>query len=257
MLAEGAPVGARLLLGAALFGLGAALNGACALGTVAQLTRGRGDFLGTLAGLGLGAAAAIRLGIGTRPALPSAVAAPGWLGFAALAVFAAVALPVTGHLRRSRLLLRPRLTTVLGFVILGVCGGLLNATAGDWTYTSLLTGAAGGALGASGRDPMAVTAACAVAIFAGGLVAAARSGRLAPARPTLRSAAPKLAGGAMMSFGAMMIPGGNDMLLFAGLPSLDPGAWLAYAAMIGSLVLALTARRRWLSPRAPVARLRP
>ena len=55
MLAEDAPVTWTVLVGGALFGIGAALNGACVLGTVAQLTRGRTDYLATLAGITLGA----------------------------------------------------------------------------------------------------------------------------------------------------------------------------------------------------------
>ena len=100
MLSEDAPVTWTVLAGGALFGIGAALNGACALGTVAQLTRGRTDYLATLVGIILGAMMAIRLRVHSEATIPSILSKPNWLGWAALVAFGAVVLPVFQHVKR-------------------------------------------------------------------------------------------------------------------------------------------------------------
>ena len=115
MLAEDTPVTWTVLVGGALFGIGAGLNGACALGTVAQLTRGRTDYIATLVGITLGAMAAIRIGVHSEATIPSILFKPNWLGWAALVAFGAVAVPVIQHMRRIGRSPRLRLTTVLSF----------------------------------------------------------------------------------------------------------------------------------------------
>ena len=243
MLAEDAPVTWTVLAGGALFGMGAGLNGACALGTVAQLTRGRTEYLATLVGIFLGAIAAVRLGIRSDATIPSILSKPGWLGWAALAAFGAIALPVVQHMRRAGRSPRLRLTTVVSFAVLGICGGILHGTAGEWTYTSLLAGAAQPAVDPALPQSHTVALVCTLALFAGGISAAVRLRRFALARPRAWPCAAKLAGGATMSFAATMIPGGNDMLLLSGLPSLNSNAWAAYVAMMAALSLLLLLRR--------------
>ena len=46
-----------------------------------------------------------------------------------------------------------------------------------------------------------------------------------------------------MGVAAMIISGGNDMLLLSGLPSLSGNAWAAYAAMMAALLALLSLRR--------------
>jgi uncharacterized protein len=245
MLAEAAPVTWTVLAGGTLFGVGAALNGACALGTMAKLTCGRTEYLATLGGIVLGAIAALRLGVHSEATMPSIIAQPGWLGWAAWLAFGVAALPAVRHVARILRLRRPRLTTVASFAVLGVCGGLLHVTAGGWTYTALLAGLAEGAIGVGWPSPYAVGLVSTLALFAGGGCAAVWLGRFAPVRPRARRCAPKLAGGAIMGFAAMMIPGGNDVLLLSGLPSLNGNAWAAYAAMMASLGVVMLLHRAW------------
>jgi hypothetical protein len=118
-------------------------------------------------------------------------------------------------------------------------------TAGEWTYTSLLAGLADGAVGAAPPRPQTVALVCTLALFAGGIGAAVRLRRFALMTPRVWRCAPKLAGGAMMGIAAMMIPGGNDILLLSGLPSLNGNAWAAYAAMMGSLRVVMLLHRAW------------
>ncbi|MFO1140971.1 MAG: YeeE/YedE thiosulfate transporter family protein [Amaricoccus sp.] len=240
MLAADAPVTLAAIAGGALFGLGAWLNGACALGTLGHLTRGRTDYLATLAGFVLGALAAIRLGVHPGPAMRSTLAMPGWRGAVAWVAFAAAVLPAAvaglAQLRRRRLGL------VTAFALVGVCGGLLNATAGPWPYTTLLANVAE-RIDIPGADaPPGIALLCLPAMLAGGATAAYRNGRFALAWPRAKPATAKLAGGALMGLAAMLIPGGNDALLLSGLPSLGRSAWAAYPAMIATVAVLLSLR---------------
>ena len=257
MLAADAPVTLAAIAGGALFGLGAWLNGACALGTIGHLTRGRTDYLATVAGFVLGALAAIRLGIHPGPAMRSTLAMPGWRGGVAWVAFAAAIVPAAiaglAQLRRRRLGL------VAAFALVGVCGGLLNATAGPWPYTTLLASVAGRIAMPGVAAPPAIALLCLPAILAGGATAAWRAGRFALTRPRALPGAAKLAGGAVMGLAAMLIPGGNDALLLSGLPSLGRSAWAAYPAMIVTVAALLSlrgsaARSRRLPVRSPGSR---
>lgn len=240
MLAADAPVSLAAIAGGALFGLGAWLNGACALGTIGHLARGRSDYVTTLAGLVLGGLAAIRLGIHPGPGMRSALAMPGWGGGIAWLAFTAAVVPAgVAGLAPVR---RRRLGLVASFALVGVCGGLLNATAGPWPYTTLLANAAQRIAMPGVAAPPAIALVCLPAILAGGAAAAYRSGRFALAAPRLLPGLAKLAGGAIMGLAAMLIPGGNDALLLSGLPSLDRGAWAAYPAMIAAVALLLSWR---------------
>ena len=194
-------------------------------------------------GIFLGAVAAVRFGIRSDATIPSILSKPGWLGWAALAAFGAIALPVVQHMRRAGRPPRLRLTTVVSFAVLGICGGILHGTAGEWTYTSLLAASSQPAVDPELPQSHTVALVCTLALFAGGISAAVRLRRFALARPRAWPCAAKLAGGATMSFAATMIPGGNDMLLLSGLPSLNSNAWAAYVAMMATLSLVLLLRR--------------
>ena len=128
------------------------------------------------------------------------------------------------------------MTKVLSFVVLGVSGGILNGNSGAWNYTSLLTGAAERAVGPAFPRSYMVAFVCTLVLLAGGISAAISLRRFTLTRPKVRSCAAKLVGGATMGVAAMMISGGNDMLLLSGLPSLSGNAWAAYAAMMAALL---------------------
>jgi uncharacterized membrane protein YedE/YeeE len=242
MLASDAPISWLALSGGALFGLGAGLNGGCALGTVAQLTRGRIEYVGTLAGIFLGAAAAVVTGLGAAPSRSSILSMSGWAALVVWAGFGVLVFPaMVAHLRRPR----PRFTTITCFAVLGVLGGLLQAVASNWTYTSLLSGWAEQAFGSASGRPPTVASVCTLSLLAGGTAMAIRLRRFRLGRPTAWRCCATVCGGALMGFAAMMIPGGNDALLLSGLPSLSRNALAAYIAMVGSLAILLTIRRAW------------
>jgi toxin CptA len=52
------------------------------------------------------------------------------------------------------------------------------------------------------------------------------------------------AGGAVMGWGSLLIPGSNDGLILVGMPLLWPYAWLAFASMCATIGTALAIARR-------------
>ncbi|MEM6357836.1 MAG: YeeE/YedE thiosulfate transporter family protein [Pseudomonadota bacterium] len=243
-LSEGYPIGLAVLIGGALFGVGARINDACAMGTLAHLTGGRMDYLFTLAGMAGGAAVAH--GLGTVPSempSPTLMAQPSARTVLILLVCVLI---VGGTLRRRldvwvRDLLRPAPTRFGPFramLIVGVCGGTLYGIAGGWTYFALLSERAA-RLVAPGVVPTATGASLAAgALVAGGILAAWRSHSFRWRSPMPQKASQCLAGGVLMGAAAAIVPGGNGMLLTYGLPSLAPHAIAAYGAM--TMVLCLT-----------------
>jgi hypothetical protein len=181
-------------------------------------------------------------GLGAVPSGSSVLSMSGWAALVAWAGFVVLVFPeVVTHLKRPR----RRFTTITCFAVLGVLGGLFQAVASNWTYTSLLSGWAEQAFGSASGRPPTVAAVCTLSLLAGGTATAIRLGRFRLGRPIGWRCCATVCGGALMGFAAMMIPGGNDALLLSGLPSLSRNALAAYAAMLGALAILLTIRRAW------------
>ena len=75
------------------------------------------------------------------------------------------------------------------------------------------------------------------------------AGRFRSTRITAGQLLRCLAGGVLMGWGSLLIPGGNDGLILVGMPLLRPYAWVAFLAMCASIVTALLARRAWVRAR--------
>jgi len=56
---------------------------------------------------------------------------------------------------------------------------------------------------------------------------------------SIREWARAASGGLLMGIGATLVPGGNDTMLFTGIPLLLPNLLIAYAAFVVTLYLAL------------------
>jgi toxin CptA len=239
------PPGAIAAAGGALFGLGAAVNGACAFGTAARLGRGELAFLATPIGFVIGVAAAASLLAGpTATAAATRVTTPALVGLA-LALFVALQL-----VRAARALrggagvagwLRRRVWPAsLAMAAIGVANALLMLVFAPWPFSSLLV-----AIGESAApDHLALKAALAVTFVIGAALAAWATGAFAAALPRAAHLAEKAGGGFLMGAGAHLIPGGNDSLVLTALPHLFAYAIIAYAAMTAAIAAALMVRRR-------------
>lgn len=242
------PVDRWTLLGAALLGLGAWLNGACAFGTIARL--GSGDWAYALTPLGFYLGCLMAQASGLRPAATAAdadppvlqaavVLAPLFVVYAGWRLWRALR---GGVLRRlGERLWAPHAATI----VIGVTFVVSWLAAGRWAYTDLLADLAQGMAGdARGRIGLLL------ALAGGALLGGWSAGRWRAVPPAPAACARCLAGGALMGWGSLAIPGSNDGLILIGLPLLQPHAWLALATMGATIALALTLQRAWAARRA-------
>ncbi|MDB5582358.1 MAG: hypothetical protein JWR80_7534 [Bradyrhizobium sp.] len=232
---------ASTIIGGVLFGLSAAINGACSIGTLEKLSGGELSFLATISGMAIG----FWLAAAARDVLP----APSPSSFAPLATFAAAgigaALLVLAWRFRRVIEARPvRLghwSPERAALVLGVSGGLLYVLHGAWAYSlvidRLVTGTIGGV-----RD-LPVVLAVLAATVGGAMLGALHDGTFAPGI-RWRLLPQRLIGGTGMGYGASLVPGGNDAVLLHGLPSLSPHAAPAFAAMVTAAACGLLLTRR-------------
>ena len=223
------------IVGGALLGLGASLNGACAFGTVARLGAGQWAYVATPLGFALGAWLAQWLLPRYMPqALPAAAASPGQVlawGLVLLALASALLRP------GRKLAWSPASATL----VIGLCFVLLMLTVGGaWTWSETVAAwARGMSMGLNSLSLLLVAA-----LFAGSLFASMMADRFAPVPPSLPSLLRCLAGGTLMALGASLVPGSNDSLLLIGLPMFWPFAWVAFATMCVVIALATLVRRK-------------
>jgi toxin CptA len=129
--------------------------------------------------------------------------------------------------------------------VIGVTFVIILLLVGVWAYTDVLAQIA---RGMSMRLALGVV--CLVALYLGALAGGWAAGRLQPTAPTLRGASRCFAGGLLMAWGSLLIPGSNDGLILIGMPLLRPYAWLAFSVMCLTIAAAMLTARRWAARRA-------
>jgi toxin CptA len=234
-------------LGGAIFGAGALINGACAFGSAGRLAAGETSFLALLPGFVLGAVIARNVGAVAMTTATSMTLALRGPTLAAL-VLALTAFLVWRLWSARRVASRPGAILelfiqqswppALAMAVIALANVALMLLVFTWPYTTLLIDVAL----ARGMDVLARV--LIVAVF----LAGASWGAHTAGRFHLRGAggaeiATRFGGGALMGFGAAMIPGGNDALVLLGLPLLQPAAFAAYASMCLVIASGLTLRR--------------
>ncbi len=208
-----------VLVGGVMFGIGAAVNGACAFGSIARLGEGRLDYLLT----GFSAYVVLALLDDPRwtmmPESSMIQARPMHPGIGVLFVPLLIAL---------RAWLRPeawRKVLALSGVMamIGILGALLGQLHQPWPWMQVLkmTVAA---------DQLTLIGF--VALLAGSIANGLLQKRFRPVRPSLSGLRDRVLGGALMGAGSVAIPGGNDSLMLQGIPAADPRALLGYAMML-------------------------
>jgi hypothetical protein len=129
--------------------------------------------------------------------------------------------------------------------VIGVTFVIILLMVGIWAYTDVLAQLARGMSGA-----LALGFVCLLALYLGALIGGWTAGRLRAVRPTLTGVVKCLAGGAVMAWGSLLIPGSNDGLILIGMPLLRPYAWLAFGTMCVAIACAQLLRRRVMQARA-------
>lgn len=243
MTIPGAPPDGFSIAGGVLFGLGSILAGNCAMGLLAGLTQGELWRAGSIAAMFV---AALALG----PDMSSAVLM--------LPPRAPVSSPLTGHVVLALTLggtvgavaaayiyrrigwNRPRggWSPLIAMGLIGAASGVLFALDRHWVYTSRIAEIA------YGRS-WALSAVAGVAALIAGMTGATLAAgtfrlRAGDGQDWLRA----VTGGLLMGAGATLVPGGNDAMLFTGVPLLLPNLLAGYASFAATLCIALLVRRQ-------------
>ena len=233
------------VLGGALLGFGAFVNGACVFGAIARLGSGEWAYAVTPLGFYVGCAS---VGPVFAPPAPQHIDAISPV----LQVSPWLALPFTAFVvwRLSRPLLGGRAARSAGTAVRGVWSphgattvmGLSFVSmiflVGSWAYTEALADLARGM-----SSGLLAKSLLALALFGGALWGGWSAGRWRSTGVTLTQLLCCFAGGVLMGWGSLLIPGANDGLILIGMPLLWPYAWLAFLTMCASIGLALLTQR--------------
>ena len=179
--------------------------------------------------------AASALGIEPPPRTAKLAMSPAEIStaFAVLAVLAAIVMLRLGGRRRAG-----RLPLVLSMTLLGVTGGVMFVLQPGWTYADVMRLCIQPSMANIG--PGARLVAPALLTIGGAAAAAAQARTFRWSLPGAVDVLRTLVGGALMAFGAAIIPGGNDSLLLAAIPAGSASGALAYG-LITLATLALVA----------------
>jgi hypothetical protein len=252
----GWPLTGASVLGGFVFGIGAAINGACAYSTMARLVDGEGGMLVTVAALALGILCFVTLvgwGWLDRPVPTPALA--GSLSQLALlialtlilwCVYEAARLWRTcqaGHGIRE-LALAPQYRLSSAAMIIGLAGAAIFLLYGSASYTMTVQHLVEGLRG-TGSFPAAERCILLLAVMGGMLLSTLQRRSFCldwrPRRIWLRN----ICGGLLMGLGVALTPGGNDALVLYGIPALSPHALPAFLALLLGTALGLLAMRAW------------
>ena len=258
-LPEGYALNVWTLVGAVFLGFGAWVNKACVFGSVARLGSGEWAHAATPLGFFIGC---LSMSAIFGVLAPSVQPSESLMQFAASGAL----IPLTvilvwrvyarfwrkGGLADTRdpvssgaIVWSPHVATVIiGFMFLAT-----SILAGNWAYTDVLAQLAHGM-----TTRLYVGALMALALLAGAMVGGYTAGRLRWHPVAITSVARCFAGGILMAWGSLMVPGGNDGLILIGMPLLWPYAWVAFFVMCLTVAAAQITVIRIASVRLPARR---
>jgi len=244
----------QAIFGGLILGTGAVLNGGCALHTLTRL--GRGD-LGMLISL-TGISVSVFVLNGIKLIIPaisftSTTSTPGLdtqnrliLSMIILVWMSIEVCRLLLHFKRSKWrahMLTDYYQLSAASAILGVCNGVLFAIVGIWTYTHILLTSVTN-LASQQNSPAntdhALLWGLTLALLIGITISSFIKGKLTvlikPKVIWLRY----FTGGMLMGLGALLIPGGNDVLLLSAIPGGSPHAIPAYLCMLLGIGISLS-----------------
>src|SRR5262245_7152621 len=244
------------MLGGLLFGLGAAMNGGCSFSTMARLVDGDGKMLATVCGFAVGVLCFVALveRQWLSPPSPAPALIGGLLGWMMVAAFAFLAWAAyesarlwltreTGA-RFTDLVLAPRYRLSTASLLIGFSGALLFLTFGPFGYSSTYGLLIEGAFGTR-TWPSTMRWVLLLAVLAGMLVSTVQRGSFRIDWRPRRVWLLHLSGDMLMGFGTALAPGGNDVLILYGIPTLSPYALPTYAALAVGVAVGLVMMRLW------------
>jgi toxin CptA len=242
------------VIGGALLGLGAYVNGACVFGAIARFGSGEWAYLLTPLGFYLGcisvdAVLGVPMPHPLDQASPVLAAAP-WLAlpFVAFALWRVARGWRSGTAstasRWHELVAAHVWSPHVATTVIGITFVVMLLLVGSWAYTDVLAELARGMTASVGARML-----LAVALLAGAALGGWTAGRFRSTRIDAPQVARCLAGGALMGWGSLLLPGGNDGLVLVAMPLAWPYAWLAFATMCATIAMAQLAGRTFATPR--------
>ena len=241
------------VLGGALLGFGAYVNKACVFGAIARLGSGEWAYVVTPIGFYVGCMtfasvfpfpAQQKLAYGS-PVLQAApwvaalfavlmIARLGW-GFATLPTDAQHgSLPQRVARAFATRVWSPHAATT----VIGITFFVMLLAVGAWAYTDVLAELARGMAGNLVARTLLL-----LALFGGAMLGGYTAGRFRSTPISATQLAKCFAGGVLMGWGSLLIPGGNDGLILVGIPLLWPYAWLAFFTMCVVIGIALVVEK--------------
>jgi uncharacterized membrane protein YedE/YeeE len=248
------------LAGGLIFGAGAALNGGCSLQTITRLGRGNLGMIVSVAGMPLGAALARFLLIGFPELLPTREAEPLLIpdGLQLIMVVMSSLLIVWESARLMRgyrlrhwreHLLAADYQPASSAALLGIANGTLFSLVGTWMFTYTLIQSLTNVFYPDSvlYRVIPVQMWWLLGAYLLGITVSAIQSRHALLRTKPEPMWIRyFFGGVLMGLGAALVPGGNDMLLFNGIPGLSLHALPAYLAMLLGIGVSLAVIMKFL-----------
>jgi toxin CptA len=239
------------VIGGALLGLGATINGACVFGSIARFGSGEWAYLLTPFGFYLGCVSVVAAFGASMPLRLEAEApvlrASAWLALPlAVLALSRIVRGVHGSIgagtrTRWHALVAARVWSPHGAtLVIGATFVVMLLLVGGWAYTDVLAELARGmTMGVGARALLAV------ALLSGAVLGGWTAGRMRNASIEPAQLARCLFGGIVMGCGSVLLPGGNDGLVLVAMPLGWPYAWLAFATMCATIATARIAGGHW------------
>lgn len=242
----GYPISAWTVVGGAMLGIGAFVNGACVFGAIARFGSGEWVYVVTPVGFYVGC-----LSVGAVFAIPElnsldhgspVLQASAWLApIFVVFVLWRLARPLAGGQAlgwRAQVWAPHAATIVIGITFLAAL-----LLVGAWAYTDVLAELARGMAGSLGARALLL-----VALLLGAAIGGWTAGRFRHQPIRAAQLIKCFGGGVLMGWGSLLIPGGNDGLILVGMPLLWPYAWVAFGTMCVTIAAAQVLRRRLAAP---------
>jgi toxin CptA len=236
-LPVGYAVSAWTVIGGTLLGLGAFVNGACVFGAIARFGSGEWAYIVTPIGFFVGC---LTVALPFAMPMPHALdrgspvlQAPAWVAllFVAFALWRIVrpwlgaggrSISQRWHEAIARRVWSPHAATV----IIGLTFAAMLLLVGGWTYTDVLAELARGMSASVGARGL-----LALALLLGAAFGGWTAGRFRSTRISVPQLLRCFAGGVLMGWGSLLLPGGNDVVILVGMPLAWPYAWIAFLTM--------------------------
>lgn len=238
-----------------LFGIGVAINEACAVSTLTRLADGQIGFLATFAGFVLGiivVAETAYFGLSLKPTSVMPFLMPGdafntylliGLGIWAVWEFRRIIKTWPKEETFFKACLSPAYRLSFAAFIIGISNAVIETTFGNWSYTAAINAHTSSILAGS---PIGWEFGFLLffSLLGGMLLSSRHMKRFSFERPTLKASATRFFGGTLMGLAIGIIPGGNETLMLDGIPRFSTHAIPTLIAVFIGVYVVLIIRRK-------------